>query len=211
MFLVPLVLGFVFNSLSAFTTWLCRHFGERHGRRATFILRNVLGIPMWTVGLALAVRTPSAQVFVASRTTELLGWFLLGAGCVVIVLALGALRGRAALPSTHDSLIRHGPYAYVRHPIHGGMLLALVALVLLRPTQATVLGAGIGVVWVIVQSQPGARLAAAAAVLPNLHAAGSPVPAADAQACGVKGEGQPVLLPNELRIFVARSRDKILG
>ncbi len=153
MFLIPLVLGFVFNSLSAFTTWFCRHFGERHGRRATFILRNVVGIPMWTVGLALAVRTPSAQLFAASRTTELLGWFLLGVGCLVIVLALSALRGRAALPSTHDSLIRHGPYAHVRHPIHDGMLIALAALVLLRPTHAAILGAGIGVVWVVVQSR----------------------------------------------------------
>lgn len=153
MFIVVLVVGFAFNSMSAFTTWFCRHLGERRGRGATFILRNVVGIPVWTVGLALAARTPSAQVFAASRTTGLFGWFLLGAGCVVIVLALNALRGRAALPSMHDSLIQHGPYAYVRHPIHAGVLLALVAFVLLRPTQASAIGAGIGVVWVVIQSR----------------------------------------------------------
>ena len=113
----------------------------------------MLGIPLWTIGLALAVRTPSAQLFAPSVAAEIVGWSLLAAGCVLMVLALGALRGRAALPSPFDPLIQHGPYAYVRHPIHGGLLLSLVALVLLRPTQVAGLAAALGIVWVVVQSR----------------------------------------------------------
>jgi protein-S-isoprenylcysteine O-methyltransferase Ste14 len=152
-FLVVLVLGFIFNSLSASTTWLCRRLGERNGRWATFLLRNVLGIPLWTVGLALAVRTHSERLFAPSVNAEIVGWFLLALGCVLMVMALGALRGRAAMPSTSDQLIQHGPYAYVRHPIHVGLLLSLMALVLIRPTQTAALADAIGVVWVVVQSR----------------------------------------------------------
>jgi protein-S-isoprenylcysteine O-methyltransferase Ste14 len=153
MFLVILVLGFMFNSLSASTTWLCRRLGERRGRWATFLLRNVLGIPVWTVGLALAVLTPSAWLFSPSPVTSIAGWFLLALGCVLMVPALAALRVRAALPSIRDRLIRHGPYAHVRHPIHVGLLCCLCALVLVKPTRAAALAAALGAVWVVVQSR----------------------------------------------------------
>jgi len=153
MFLVPLVLGFIFNSLSAFTTWLCRRLGERRGRWATFLLRNVLGIPLWSAGLVLAGRTPSARIFSPSAASETAGWLLLAFGCALIVLALAALRGRAALPSTRDRLIRRGPYACVRHPIHVGVLFTLAALVLIKPTQTAALAASLGAAWVVVQSR----------------------------------------------------------
>ncbi|MBZ5590003.1 MAG: hypothetical protein LAO05_15725 [Acidobacteriia bacterium] len=153
MFLFPLVLGFLFNLLSAFTTFFCRVLGEPRGRATTFILRNVLGIPVWTVGLALAVRARSARLFAPSPVTELVGWLLLASGCTLILLALFALRSRAALPSTSDPLVTDGPYAYVRHPIHSGMLLTLLALVLLRPSRASLLAAIIAVAWVLLQSR----------------------------------------------------------
>jgi len=152
-FLLVLIPGFIFNSLSASTTWLCRSLGESRGRLATFLLRNVLGIPVWTAGLALAIHTPSPRLFAPSIAADITGWLLLSLGCLLIVWALGALRGRAALPSTRDPLIQHGPYAYVRHPIHSGLLLCLSAIVLVRPAQATALAAALGVVWILVQSR----------------------------------------------------------
>ncbi len=153
MYLVPLVLGFVFNTLSAFTAAWCRWLGERGGRAVTFILRNLLGIPVWTFGLALAVRTPSVALFVPSWPAELLGWLLLAAGCVLMLLALFALRARAALPSTRDPLVEHGPYAHVRHPIYSGLLLTFAALVLMRPTRPALAAAAIAVLWVHVQAR----------------------------------------------------------
>jgi protein-S-isoprenylcysteine O-methyltransferase Ste14 len=113
----------------------------------------VLGIPVWTAGLALAVRAPSALLFAPSAAAEAAGWLLLALGCVLMILALGALRSRAALPSIHDQLVRRGPYARVRHPIHSGLLLCLAALVLVRPTRAAALAGAFGVVWVVVQSR----------------------------------------------------------
>jgi|GEM_PF-1872943 len=58
-FLLPLVLGFTSNTASAFTAAFSRRWGEKGGRAASFVLRNVLGIPVWAMGFVLAVRTPS--------------------------------------------------------------------------------------------------------------------------------------------------------
>jgi protein-S-isoprenylcysteine O-methyltransferase Ste14 len=153
MFLLPLLVGFAFNLASAFTTFLCRTLGERGGRTATFILRNVVGIPVWSAGLALAVRAPSALAGATSTATELLGWLLLAGGSVIMLWALFALRTRAALPSIRDPLIAHGPYALVRHPIYAGLLLTFAALVLLRPTRAALLATLIAVAWVNLQAR----------------------------------------------------------
>jgi len=70
-----------------------------------------------------------------------------------MILALFALRGRAAFPSTRDPLVRQGPHAHARHPIHSGLLLALFALVLISPTRATLLACLIAVVWIVIQSR----------------------------------------------------------
>ena len=52
-FLIPLLLGFALNSASAFTAAYSRRWGEWRGQLASVLLRDVLGIPMWVVGLAL--------------------------------------------------------------------------------------------------------------------------------------------------------------
>ncbi len=153
MFLLPLLIGFGFNLASAFTAFFCRALGEARGRAATFVLRNVLGIPVWTAGLALAVRTRSARILPPSTALEAAGWVLLAAGCVLITAALFAIGTRAALPSTSDALVTSGPYGRVRHPIHSGMLLALAGLVLLKPTRATGLASLLAVGWVLLQSR----------------------------------------------------------
>ena len=152
-FLVPLVLGFAIDAGSAFTTAFSRRWGERRGRQVTFVLRNVLGIPLWVVGLGLAVRTPSPVFFHGTLPAEFVGWLLLAGGSAIQVLALFALRSRAAMPSTRDTLVQHGPYAHIRHPIYAGLLLQFAGLALLRPTRAAALACAIGVGWVHLQAR----------------------------------------------------------
>lgn len=103
-FLIPLLLGFACDSASAFTAAFSRRWGAEHGQWATFVLRNVLGIPLWVIGLGVAVRSPSPVLFATPVLLEALGWVLLAAGCVVQLLALASLRGRAAKPSMADAL-----------------------------------------------------------------------------------------------------------
>ena len=150
--LVLLLIGFSLNVASAFTAEWSARWGERRGRQITAVLRNVLGIPVWAVGLGLAMRTQSPALVPSSPAAEIVGWLLLGAGSVIIGLALHALRSKAALPSTHDALVEHGIYSRVRHPIHAGMFLVWMSLVLVRPTVAVALACGIGAVWTLVQT-----------------------------------------------------------
>lgn len=119
-FLIPLLLGFTFNSVSAFTTAFSRRWGERGGKLVTLILRLALGIPLWVIGLGLAVRTPSPLILASTWVTEVLGWVVITTGCVIIMLALITLHWQAAAPSIHDTLIQHGLYAHVRHPLYAG-------------------------------------------------------------------------------------------
>ena len=153
LFLAPLVLGFVLDTASAFTTTFSRRWGERRGQEITFVLRNVLGIPLWVAGLGVAVRTRSPVIFSSTRVAEVLGWLLLAGGSAVQIFALFALRLRAAAPSTRDTLVEHGPYAHVRHPIYVGLLLEFAGLVLVRPTLAAALACAIGVAWVHIQAR----------------------------------------------------------
>ena len=150
--LVPLLLGFGFNSASAFTAAFSRRWGKRRGELASFVLRNVLGIPLWVVGLGLAVHSPSAPVFAASGVTEVLGWLLLIVGATVQLFAIAVLRLRAAKPSVDDALVARGVYAHVRHPIYAGLLLEFAGVVLVRPRQIVLLAAVLGCAWVSVQA-----------------------------------------------------------
>ena len=152
-FLVLLVLGFAIDAASAFTTVFSRRWGERRGQQVTFVLRNVLGIPLWFVGFALAIRARSPVLFGATGATETMAWLLLVGGSVIQILALLALRLRAAAPSTRDTLVQHGPYAHLRHPIYAGLLLEFAGLVLVKPTRAAALACAIGVGWVLIQAR----------------------------------------------------------
>ncbi len=152
-FLIPLLLGFTLNVASAFTTAWSRRWGERRGRQITAVLRNVLGIPVWVVGLGLAIRTPSPALWPASAVAEIAAWVLLAAGCAVIGLALAVLRSRAAAPSTSDALVERGLYGRVRHPIHAGMFLVWIALPLMHPSAAVGLACAIGICWTLAQTR----------------------------------------------------------
>jgi protein-S-isoprenylcysteine O-methyltransferase Ste14 len=151
--LLLLLLGFACDAASAFTAAFSRRWGDRRGQWVTFILRNVLGIPVWVVGLGFAVRAPSPALFAAPAVVEVIGWALLAAGCVVQVLALVALRGRAARPSMADALVEHGVYAHIRHPIYAGLLLEFAALILVRPRRIVALACALGMLWVLLQAR----------------------------------------------------------
>jgi protein-S-isoprenylcysteine O-methyltransferase Ste14 len=149
LFLVPLLFGF--NLTSAFTTAFSRRWGARTGQWASAILRNVLGIPLWVLGLVLVVREPAAFVFQPAPVVTLLGELGFGAGLIPIALGALALGRRAAAPAIGDGLERRGLYGCVRHPIYAGMLLEFVGLALLRPTRPVLVACAFGLVWVTIQ------------------------------------------------------------
>jgi len=57
------------------------------------------------------------------------------------------------MPSVKDTLVRHGFYAYVRHPIYAGGFVVVAGLALIRPTRAFVTACALGFVWLIVQAR----------------------------------------------------------
>lgn len=57
------------------------------------------------------------------------------------------------MPSVRDTLVCHGIYARVRHPIYSGMMLVLVGMVLLRPTATVVVACALGCLWLIAQAR----------------------------------------------------------
>jgi protein-S-isoprenylcysteine O-methyltransferase Ste14 len=151
--LVTLLLGFTFNSASAFTAAFSRRWGARRGQWATFVLRNVLGIPLWVIGLGLAVRSPSPALFATSALLDGLGWALLTGGAIVQLLALSSLRGRAAKPSMADALVERGVYGHIRHPIYAGLLLEFAALILVKPRRIVALACALGALWAYLQAR----------------------------------------------------------
>jgi protein-S-isoprenylcysteine O-methyltransferase Ste14 len=152
-FLVPLTLGFLLHIASAFTAAYSRRWGERGGQRITLLMRGIFGIPLWAVGLVLAVRIPEEALFRPPAAMRVLASILVVAGSAVVVWALWALRWRAAAPSVRDALVQHGPYAHVRHPIHGGTVLEFAGLACLFPTKPVLLACGLGFGWIHVQSR----------------------------------------------------------
>lgn len=152
LFIIPLLLGFTFNAASALTAAYSRRWGEKEGSRVTLVLRDILGIPVWATGFLMAVRAPSPRLFMKTGVSQAAGLMLVGAGALIILLALSAIRSRAAAPSTRDHLVRTGLYGRMRHPIHSGTLLELAGLLLLSPTRAVAIACTLGFVWVLVQT-----------------------------------------------------------
>ena len=153
LFLAPLLIGFTLNSASTFTTFYSHHFGDKAGRLLCTILRNVLGIPVWAIGYAMAAMAPSSQLVTSSLFSSVLAWLLMISGGAVIIIGLWSLRARAAAPSMHDMLVSHGLYAYIRHPLYSGMLLELAGLFAWVPTLPMLLACLLGVLWVLLQAR----------------------------------------------------------
>jgi len=152
-FLIPLLLGFTFNLASAFTTAFSLRWGERRGSMISMILRDVFGIPVWAIGIILAVRTKSSELFSATNGTNAAGWLLLIGGGIIIILALTTIGTRAAKPLLRDTLVNYGIYAHIRHPIHSGVLLEFIGIFLMVPTITVALACLIGIHWVLAQTK----------------------------------------------------------
>ena len=150
---VPLLIGFGLNAASASTAAFSRRWGARAGRTLTVILRDILGIPVWVLGLVLAVRARSAPMFVRSTGTTAMGLTFVVMGALMVLLALWTLGKRAFAPSVSDGLVEEGPYRWVRHPIHTGALLQFAGLPLLVPTLPVLLGCACGAGWVLIQTR----------------------------------------------------------
>jgi protein-S-isoprenylcysteine O-methyltransferase Ste14 len=127
-FLVPLLLGFAFNAASAFTAAYSATLGERGGQLVSALLRDVLGIPVWALGLVLAVRAPATQLVTTNGVSMASSWFLLAAGSLLQIWAFVFIRVRAVAPTTKDSLVQQGPYARMRHPMYSGLLCQIAGL-----------------------------------------------------------------------------------
>jgi protein-S-isoprenylcysteine O-methyltransferase Ste14 len=153
MYILPLVFGFAFNSASAFTAVYSRRWGNRIGKLVSLVLRNVLGIPLWVLGLMLATQTPSLLLFTTIPVITTLGWVLITAGGAVILWALPVLGRRAAVPAIGDMLAVGGPYAYIRHPIYTGTSLEFAGIFLLHATRATLLAFFLGICWLFIQAK----------------------------------------------------------
>ena len=150
-FLVPLLSGFICNLGSAFTTAISRRWGKHRGSIITVILRDVLGIPVWTIGFFLAAQSPSPLLFTSTLAT-VMGWLLVTLGGGIILVALLTIRLPAARPSIKDQLVQTGIYARVRHPIHTGVLLEFAGLAMINPTLPIALASGMGMEWVFLQT-----------------------------------------------------------
>lgn len=152
-FLVPLLVGFIFQSASTFTTFYTNRLGDKTARLVCAILRDVLGIPLWATGYLIAARAESPYVFNPGVAVVVAGWLLILAGGAVIVMGLYSLRGRAAAPTILDPLVDKGVYAHIRHPIYSGLLLELAGLFLLVPTISMLTAITLGGVWVNIQAR----------------------------------------------------------
>jgi protein-S-isoprenylcysteine O-methyltransferase Ste14 len=111
--------------------------GERHSGsrwiwwreiavRLGFFALVVVALRVAVAGGALPDARP--QLFTTSQLPGLLGFLLCLLGIGLVILARTCLESArpAASPSTDPELVTSGPYALVRHPIYGGMLLALI-------------------------------------------------------------------------------------
>jgi len=131
--------------------WECNCGSERGSALATFVFRNVLGFPVWTLGFVLAARVPALPWFNSAAITAL-GWLIITAGATIILVALATIRWKALGPTTHDTLVNQGIYRHVRDPIHAGTLLEFIGIGLILPTPAVGLACVIGIFWIIAQT-----------------------------------------------------------
>ncbi len=152
-FLVPLLIGFTCNSASAFTTFYSQRLGQRAGRLICVLLRDVLGIPVWAAGYALAARSSTSTLFNPGLVSAVMAWIVLLLGVVIICAGLWSLRWRAAAPTLQDKLVTSGVYAHIRHPLYSGLLLELVGLFLWVPTLPMSLACVLGVLWTMLQAR----------------------------------------------------------
>ena len=153
LFLVPLLIGFALVGLSAFTTASARRWGAKAGMTITFVLRNILGIPLFIIGAALAWTSGAQFLFEPNKITRLAALFLIIAGAVPFVWGHINIGRPSHMPSIDDALVSDGLYAYVRHPIYSGGMVLLIGLMLMRPSITWALGCVLAIIWLVIQAR----------------------------------------------------------
>lgn len=152
-FLIPLLLGFALAGASAFTAEWSRRWGQRGGGLATSLLRNVLGIPLYFLGLVLAWRAEAPLLFAPGAVGIGLGWLLIAAGAIPVLLGHLQLGRPTHMPAVGDALMDSGMYAHVRHPIYSGGLVMFLGMALLRPSLPWLLACLLAIGFFAVQSR----------------------------------------------------------
>ena len=152
-FLLPLIIGFVSNIASAFTTTYSEKWGKQTGTFITILLRDIFGIPVWAIGFVLALKESSGMLYHSSFLSQLTGWLIITFGAIIVIIALISIKGKAAAPSTGDSLVKSGIYSLVRHPIHSGTFLEFTGLFILCPSPEVGIAAMLGIIWIFFQSR----------------------------------------------------------
>jgi protein-S-isoprenylcysteine O-methyltransferase Ste14 len=148
-----LVTGFALAGASAFTSAYSTWWGEKGGQITTIILRNLLGIPLLFAGYVLSWLAPSPLLFSPDRKLKVIGFVLITLGSVPFIVGHIELGWRTHMPSVKDTLVRHGLYVYVRHPIYAGGFAVFAGIALIRPTSAFVLACMLGFIWLIIQAR----------------------------------------------------------
>lgn len=148
-----IITGFTLVGASAFTAAFSRWWGEKGGQMVTMILRNLVGIPLWFTGFVLAWLAPSPFLFNPGLWTQLAGALLIVTGSIPFIWGHIELGWRTHMPSVKDTLVKHGLYAYARHPIYAGGFLLLAGIALLRPTYSFVIACILGEVWLTIQAR----------------------------------------------------------
>ena len=152
-FLIPLVLGFLSNLASAFTTTYSVKWGKTGGTFITILLRDIFGIPLWAIGFVMAIGESSRMLYEVSLLTEIIGWLIIVAGGIIIIVALVSIKTKAAAPSTGDSLVKRGIYSRIRHPIHSGTFLEFIGIFILWPSLEVGIASVLGIIWILLQSR----------------------------------------------------------
>lgn len=148
-----IITGFILVGASAFTSAYSRWWGEKGGRMATVILRNLLGIPLWVTGFVLAWLEPSQFLFNSGVKSRLIGLSLIISGSISFIRGHIELGWRTHMPSVKDTLVQQGLYAYVRHPIYAGGFAIVAGFAIIRPTSAFVMACVLCFIWFIIQAR----------------------------------------------------------
>jgi len=148
-----IITGFTLVGASAFTAVFSRWWGEKGGQMATMVLRNFTGIPLWFTGFVLAWLAPTPLLFSPALWAQILAVLLIIIGSLPFIWGHIELGWRTHMPSVKDTLVRHGLYAYVRHPIYAGGFLLLAGIALLRPTYSFVIACILGEAWLMIQAR----------------------------------------------------------
>ena len=125
----------------------------RGGQIASSVLRNLLGIPLYFLGLVLAWQAPAPLLFDPGTATQVAAWALIVTGSIPVVVGHLQIGWSTHMPSLRDPLVTTGLYAHVRHPIYAGALPLFIGLALVRPSATFALACALSCAFFIIQAR----------------------------------------------------------